>query len=847
MSPPIPVFHSLTRCCHCFARLIVLALLLASVGGVCHAQNYRFTLRAEPDVIAANGISTSSIFVQVPREEGAISAAPLVRFATTAGVIESQAQLSGGIARVLLRSANTPGTATITAFIGSSREAITVEFADSDVVAERYLEIAAPYVAYGSQAGVITASGKTILDFGDTHIESDTRLDADLYSERVWAQGNVTIRQGRGDKAKQLRGERLFYDLRKRQGVIRRSENSPDGGARQEFIGSKFEPPPDNLQSSVVPRVRPNPANAPAASPNFPNAPTDPDSLFLPSPPVTAPEAAEREGAPGLIAPLGGDNGEDEPNPLAPENGEANPAEVRLPTEKEKPETPRILGGDDAEFPRQTGLQLKTVASGETRASALVTIPRPEDAGENTSPVSPPPFAPLSTDSGVTPRIVELPPPEFNVNSGYWITSRRLRVFPRDKIQFERASVFFNGGRAFKAPLYVLPLNGGFNPTIDLFSLTSQGGVRLKVPYYYQASRGGTGAIFLRNEPGNGFSTQRSGLSLSLDQQYYLSSRQNGRLWIDQIGNGPFDLNFQHQFQLDPATNGQFYLNMPRHKDIFVRTSVAKDFRQMQIGLEGFYDRPEGLQDNQRAQFFARLRPRAIGKTGWNYTVGANLLAVRRVTTAFTSTETSEGGTRGGGIGLPGGGLQTLTTTTTRTRPLIGQTLTANLQSPTYSPWRGSSLNANVFTTAFNYSDSRRGLSPGLNLSFGQTLGRNADLRFDYTYDRSALGLYGDSANSFTHYLSGSLGAAITPRIGFSVFGSKGLNDGSLYGNADLDYSLGRKWRVGLFTDYTSFVESGDSWNYGWSLARSLGQREVSINYDAIRGRVYFELGSLRY
>ena len=226
-------------------------LSLCGVAGghfapVARAQNARFILRAEPDVIPANGISTTSIFVQVQDSRDAISATPIVRFATTAGTIESQSSLSGGVARVLLRSASTPGTAVVTAFIGNSREVITVEFSAEGERVERYLEVAAPYVAYGQSTGVITSSGKSAFDFGDIHVESDVRLDIDLYAERVWAQGNkdgVTVRQGRGARAKTLRGDRLFFDLQRRSGVMRRAEGDNSGGdtsARQEFFRFRF-------------------------------------------------------------------------------------------------------------------------------------------------------------------------------------------------------------------------------------------------------------------------------------------------------------------------------------------------------------------------------------------------------------------------------------------------------------------------------------------------------------------------------------------------------------------------------------------------------------------------------
>ncbi|HEX8464410.1 MAG TPA: hypothetical protein VF627_07310 [Abditibacterium sp.] len=842
-----------------FSRLLpglLAAVLWCLLGASASAQAFRFTLRAEPDVIPANGISTASIFVQVPQGTGGIQVAPIVRFATTAGVIESQAQLSGGVARVLLRSATAPGTAVVTAFIGNSREALTVEFSEDTGITQRYLEVAAPYVAYGADASLITASGKAGLDFGDTHIESDVRLDVDLGTERVWAQGtkgSVLIRQGRGAKAKELRGDRLFYDLRRKRGVIRRAEVGNSGQlARQEFIGNDFAllPAPETPDAPAASAPVGNSASGSASPPVTPspylrleNETTRGSTFVAPQALPTAPESATKETGSALFSPLGGVA----PAKSASEPSGAAPAEAPSETASETAangasnsasNAPGIVSGSLADTPQAPQGQ-------ELRGTARVEVPRSGGArGEINGAPDLPAYAPLPTDEGPTPRIVEVPPPAVQVERGYWVAARRLRVFPRDKVQFERASIFFNGQKAYGVPLYVLPLDGSFNPTTDLVSFNSQGGVKLNVPFYYQASQAGTGAIYLRHEPGSGFSTQRGGLSLALDQQYWLSPRSHGSFSVDQLGRGAWNLNFQHQMQLSPNTSSSFFLNMPRHRDVFARASVVRDLRAMQVGLEAFYDRPNGQQDNLRTQFYARMRPKVIGASGWSYTLGANALAVRRI--AQTVRLNSNGSGSGGGVGLPGQGGGNGSGTATRTRPLLGQTLTASLQSPLISPWRGSGFTANLLATAFNYSDGRRGAAPGITAGFSQRLGR-ADVRLDYTYDRSSLGLYGSASDSFTHYVSGSLSAQLTPKIGIASFLSHSLRDGSTYGSADLSYYFAPQWRAGLFSDYSSFLDSNAFLNYGWSIGRTIGSREVSVNYDANRGRIYLELGNPRF
>ncbi len=788
------------------------------VAGFClplaaRAQS-RFELRAEPDVIPANGLSTTSIFVQVPSGSAAITPNSVVRFATTAGTIEGQAVLSGGVARVLLRSASTPGTATVTAFVNGAREDITVEFAEDTGLRERFLEVAAPYTAYGKDTGIITSAGKTSLDFGDLHIESDVRLDVDLNMERIWAQGNagsVVIANGSGKNRVELRGDRLFYDLRKRQGVMRRSQANATGGARQEFVGSKFAAPPAPLPSDAAPVPK---SDAPAllvppqASAAAPDRVTD----------TRQPTAGTRELVTDTRQPVAGTR--------------ESVAGTRQPM-TDAPDSSAAVPGSPAAAPESL------VQSGETRSNPLVAQPKPDADGPGL-PTELPSYKPLP-DGDFQPRIVELPPPNFNTSAGYWVASRRLRVFPRDKVQFERAAIFFNGGKAFSLPLYVLPLDGSFNPQTDLFSFNSRGGASVRFPYYYQASKGGTGTLFLNNAMGGGFSRAQSGPSIEVQQQYWLSSRSHGNFGVDQIGRGDFNVNFAHQQQLDPRTTANLFVNAPRHRDLYARATVARDLSAMQIGFEGFYDRPENTAGNLRGQFYARMRPKTLGKSGWTYSLSANALAVQRVAFQLSGGVAGTGGLdpNGGGIsigGNPAGG----TAAVTGYRALLGQTLNASLSSPSYSPWRGSTFSANLLATAYNYSDHRRGLAPGVNLAFGQSLGKRANLGLSYTYDRASLGLYGATATSFTHYFTANANARLGDKIVASGFASRSLSDKSLYGNAGLDYYFAPKWRAGAFVDYASFsLARSRTVTTGWSLGRAIGNRELSLNHDSLRGKTY--------
>jgi hypothetical protein len=476
------------------------------------------------------------------------------------------------------------------------------------------------------------------------------------------------------------------------------------------------------------------------------------------------------------------------------------------------------------------------------------------------------------------------------------VTARKIRVFPRDKIQFEKATVYFNGRRLFSMPRYVSALDGSFNPATDMVAFNSAGGLTLNIPYYFMASPRGTGTVYLQHAPRNGFAAEAPGFALAFDQQYFLSDKSQGRLLIDQIGHA-WNLSLEHQHQFSPTMRGSLYIDSPRHRSVYARTSLVKDTSSAQLGFEGLAaylneNEARGMGDAQ-AQFYARLRPRQLGTSGWSYSLGASLIAQRQfVRQAAPGSGGGNGGNGGapgggapgggsgggsgggggrpGGVGIPGRGPQRLdgevrpsamralvamraaqqaeAAPSTLARAILGQTLLTTLQSPTARLWEGASLSGSVLASAYNYSNGRRGLSPGLTLSFQQSLGRVGGLQVDYNFDRGGLSsLSGAYGSSYSNFVSGNLHLNLGQRLSASAYLTRSLSDGGTYGAATLDFYPARKWRLGVFSDYSRFADIEAYLDYGLSVGRQIGQREVSVNWSRNRGKLYLELGGAPY
>jgi len=984
------------------------------------AQSFRFSLSAEPDIITANGISTTSISVQVPGSGSAFSASPVVRFLTTAGSIEPQARVVGGVARALLRSSTTPGTAVVTAIIGAAREQVTVEFSSDEVSLARYLQVDGSYVAYNTTGSTITASGKCALDYGDLHIESDVRLDVDLLGERLWAQGSsghVTIRDSKSGEVHELRGDRLFYDIARRRGVLRRIDTR-QGPARQEFMDSDFRalPPAQAPLPSAQAPLPPAQAPLPPAQAPLPIE----SAAIVPARPLPSTSSAGRVAstsaaitpslAPGTASAASSQAASSAQAVKAPESGEPQNLVREASTASALPIMPRVEAAEAqlntrtqasmSQSPLLSSRPAAPDAASSVPSMAAQAAPGKATAGvaNTASPASTssasgpsareimlgsgerppgslpsvldgadgaplqevPAYAPLP-EAGASPaqgnqaqgsaaasggaeapaegaaqpvqarvaeQISEPEPPSAGSYGGYWVTARKIRIFAHDKIQFEKASVFFNGRKLFSMPRYVAALNGNFSPATDMVAFNSSGGLTLNVPYYYQASTHGTGTLYAQYAPHNGFAAESPGPALAFDQQYWLNDKSQGRLTVDQIGHA-WNLNWNHEHQFSPTMRGALYLDMPRHQNAFLRSALVKDTRSAQLGFEGLLARLRDTPGEAQGQFYARLRPRSLGHSGWSYSMGANLIALRQFAlisgggtgsggsgnggtgsggsgnggtgsggsgnggsgnggagsggtgnggTGNGGTGSGNGGGRPGGVGIPGRGPHRLegglegefdsqvrpsamralvamraaqageAASTYASSTLIGQTLLSTLQSPSARLWRGASLSGSVLASAFNYSNGRRGLSPGLNMNFQQALGRVGGLQMNYNFDRGGLssvgGLYGSAGSNFA---SASLFLNLAQRLSANAYFTRSFSDGGTYGAATLDFYPIPRWRMGLFSDYSRFDNIAAYLDYGLSLGRQVGQREVSLNWSRNRSRVYLELGGARY
>lgn len=143
-------------------------------------------LSANPDAIAADGKSTTTIIAEVRDRDGKfVPDGTEVHFTASLGVIEDVGATSAGVARVKLVSSDIPGSCIVTAAWAEGQAAarITVEFGERapSPRGPEYIEVAADeYLAYSADYKVIEALGNVRIRHRNLELEAhEAQIDLD--------------------------------------------------------------------------------------------------------------------------------------------------------------------------------------------------------------------------------------------------------------------------------------------------------------------------------------------------------------------------------------------------------------------------------------------------------------------------------------------------------------------------------------------------------------------------------------------------------------------------------------------------------------------------------------------
>ena len=396
--------------------------------------------------------------------------------------------------------------------------------------------------------------------------------------------------------------------------------------------------------------------------------------------------------------------------------------------------------------------------------------------------------------------------PTDTSDTNTWVVAREAMVFPRERIQFSDATLYVGDKRIFSLPHYVAPLRGRRGLLNQIFSLSSNGGLNLDLPFYYAADQSHVGSLHLRRRASGGYGYGRSGWSLDLEEQYRFGHRSRGTLALDDITESTRSVRLDHRIDFARDSRLNLGLNYYRYNPSYpgALTGRAFYYRRLPGADLNVIALGSSIGGNANWSVDANMRwgGRTLGHTGVAYDLTANL--------GYGGGGYGYGGgiCAGGGVGISPPAWQ------------LGRSTVATLDLVQQYTW----AQIGGARTSF---DARAMLR--------QRVGDLGSASLSYNYNLSHGGYYssyGREQLSLNAYLSQGL----TWRA--SGYASYSLDRDSLFASGSFSHRLPIQdddgpspWRLDLRGSYASFG-SAESVNSRVALGRALGNYEVLLCYS---------------
>ncbi len=255
------MFNPHFRLLLCAAALLGLGTLHSSAQ-VARSTQYRLQLTAMPPQSPADNKTEVRVRIEVRTESGQLATEEVeIVVSASLGYLSPdhvsrqqslQVRATGGVATVFA-SSNTPGIATISAWIRDARNSVTIRYLAEGEVARpvaRVIHIKGQWTGFSVDHRLLEARDQARLQLGDLTIQATDTIDVDLnaFSIRAFSleEAGVVITKGEG----KLTGKQLYFDIATRRGVLRGAGES--GLERICFdaydlqpLATEWEPPSD--------------------------------------------------------------------------------------------------------------------------------------------------------------------------------------------------------------------------------------------------------------------------------------------------------------------------------------------------------------------------------------------------------------------------------------------------------------------------------------------------------------------------------------------------------------------------------------------------------------------------
>jgi hypothetical protein len=397
------------------------------------------------------------------------------------------------------------------------------------------------------------------------------------------------------------------------------------------------------------------------------------------------------------------------------------------------------------------------------------------------------------------------------------ITARHIRLFPGDKLQFKKPHFYQEGQQIVSMPFYSLGLYSTQLFTDQFLSVGSQG-LGLDMPLYYDLSPTSTGIFHVRHgEPsGRTMYATRPGWSLDMTHAYNSMGgdrRFTGEFGLTGISRSDWGFRWNHSQEINSLTRGSFFFDMPQHRALFASTNLSHELGPLHLGLNLSGNRSlSGFSTSgTAADAYLETVPKKVGNTGYRMALGATASMLNTQSQGYRSNLNTRG-------------------------------VQARFYSNPFRFDRATTL-TNYMTVGSIWSNQgRSGGSFTSSLTANRILGPGANMQMTYDFTQTPVFL----PEGGKHRLSANLLMSGGTKWNLMAFGSTILDGKNQSLVGDFNYAIAPRWRLSVAATLQQ-VSTATYRDFAFSLARSIGGRDIGITYSTFTHRVYFDLQASRF
>ena len=412
----------------------------------------------------------------------------------------------------------------------------------------------------------------------------------------------------------------------------------------------------------------------------------------------------------------------------------------------------------------------------------------------------------------VVPRFFEL---ADLTGSGLIITARHIVLFPHEKIQFKRPTVYQDGQKLVSMPYFSMGIYAS-QLFSDQFVKVGSQGLGVDLPIYYDLSPSSTGTLSIRHGERYGRSVfaNRPGWSMDLTQSYNslgAGSRYTGEFGVTGFNRSDWGLRWSHSHELSTGTRGNFFVDFPQHRSVFASTNLNKQLGPLYVGanLSGNRSLRGFASSGAAADLYVETIPKKVADTGYMYAVGGST-GYTRFTAGDYKVNTVQKSVQSRFFSKP---FQLDSKTTLTNNFSVGRVWSNQGNS-------GESMMASLAATR-------------------QIGGANLQLGYDYTRQPTFV-------TEGRHRVSANLLASAGSKWNFFFYGSSMLDAPSSSLIGDFSYAFLPRYRLTLSTTIQRFAV-GTFRDHEIGIGRTIAGREFVLSYSTYNHRFFFNLEAGRF